>query len=85
MDREKQDGLYVRVGRDGTIVSRPSSVRLETAREAFERARRFGQFTRQLSEDSTYVSYDYDRIRQLLNALFATLETGPEKTKRSAS
>jgi AbiV family abortive infection protein len=85
IDREKQDGLYVRIGRDGSVVTTPTSVRPEAAQEALERARRFGQLARQLLADDTGGLLDYGRIKEALNALFVSLKTQPEDMKSPTS
>jgi len=73
-DREKQNGLYVRIGSDGSIASTPDLVRPEAAKEAIERARRFGRLVMQLLEDDTGGLLDYDRIKAAFTALFETLK-----------
>jgi AbiV family abortive infection protein len=72
-DRDKQDGLYVRVARDGTVVTTPECVRPEVAQEAFERARRFGYLARQLLKGDFRSLTHYDRVKETISALFADL------------
>jgi hypothetical protein len=81
LDREKQDGLYVKLGRDGTLVSTPTSVRREVASEALERAKRFERLLRQLLNDDTGGLLDYDRIKEVFTLLFES----PKSEKADAS
>jgi hypothetical protein len=75
LDREKQDALYVRLSRAGEVVCSPVSVSVDTARDAFDRAKRFGEVVRQLFEGNTGSLLDYEEIESAFKALFA--DNGP--------
>lgn len=85
LDREKQDGLYVRIGRDGSVASTPSTTRPQTATEALDRARRFAGLARQLLAGDAGGLFQYERIREAVKTLFASLERETENAERPTS
>ena len=74
LDREKQDGLYVGIGRDGTVSSSPGSVSWDAARDAIGRAHRFVRLCKQLENNDTRGLLDYGRISSAFAALFQSLK-----------
>jgi AbiV family abortive infection protein len=57
IDAEKQDAIYVRVGRSGEVVSTPIRITSDTAETGLERAKRIGD---QLRPDSGSLGLPYD-------------------------
>lgn len=72
LDREKQDALYVRLGRDGQVVSIPSKVKHDDAKTAMENANRMRSFVRYML-DRNVGGIEYNKIESAFKAAFATL------------
>lgn len=68
-DRLKQDALYVRVGKDGRVVSTPNSCRLEDTKAEEDRACRYSWLVQSALEGGSQ-TYRYDRIVKALKLLF---------------
>lgn len=69
-DASKQDALYVRVGRDGSVASVPDAS-AEIATAEYKRGRRFGQTVEELIESGRTSSVDWPPVREILRLLFA--------------
>ncbi len=69
-DDEKQDGLYVKVGRDGSVVSTPRAFRKDAAKEARERGKRLASFVGQALAGDTRGLIDYERIVNATKVVF---------------
>jgi hypothetical protein len=70
-DEEKQDGLYVRVGRDGSIASTPASITPDEAMRARNRAQRLASFADSVLEKNTEHLIGFDRVVAALTAICA--------------
>lgn len=68
-DRLKQDALYVRIGKDGRVVSTPDSCSLEDTKKEEDRAGRYYALVRGALEGGGQ-NYRYDRIVKALKFLF---------------
>jgi hypothetical protein len=71
-DRMKQDALYVRIGRDGRVISTPAKITSASATEEIARAKRYGSFVRYLLPEPGGSSITYSKLRKFLSALFGT-------------
>lgn len=69
-DRIKQDALYVRVGRDGSIVSVPTEVTHERANEEYTKADRYKWFVKSVIADKERDSRRYKKVRETMRVLF---------------
>lgn len=69
-DRQKQDALYVRVGKDGRVLSKPDQTKKSEALEEEERAGRYGGLVISALEGGKQ-SYRYDKTIAALKMLFA--------------
>jgi AbiV family abortive infection protein len=78
LDARKQDALYVRLGKNGNVASRPTRVSEQDATEAAERADRFRSFAGSLV-DGKPVGLDYELIRETFRAAFEGLEHASSK------
>ncbi len=73
VDREKQDALYVRLSKSGRVVGTPTSVSPDTAKEARERAKRFGDLVESMIGGSP-VGWDYEKLEKIMRLVFQDLE-----------
>lgn len=64
VDRQKQDALYVRLGRDGSVASIPSGGTYDTVQAERDRARRMSQVTQDILGGEPYPALDYDKIEK---------------------
>jgi AbiV family abortive infection protein len=71
-DQVKQDALYVRIGRDGGVISNPTKITSVVANEEIERAKRYASFLRSLFTESKNASITYSKVRKFLSAIFET-------------
>jgi AbiV family abortive infection protein len=67
-DRRKQDALYVRLGADGGVASRPTATKAEVRAE-LDRAKRFDWCVRSVLEDRLW-GFDDDEVRQAFRSAF---------------
>lgn len=68
-DRRKQDALYVRVGRDGSVCNTPHAISEDETRDEFERARRYRSFL-DSTLDGNASSHRYKKAMAALKILF---------------
>lgn len=68
-DREKQDALYVRIGRDGRAASLPEHISLSKTKAELERADRYKTLI-QSALDGGSQSYRYNKVIAALRLLF---------------
>lgn len=78
LDRIKQNALYVRIGRDGQVISTPDSIKTRDAVEAIRTAYRFHRFVSGVVENKNHYSRDHlDWLKKMLKCLFtAPVRTG---------
>lgn len=69
-DRLKQDALYVRLGRDGQVLSVPGEVISEDADAENKRAHRYRSSVESLSRQGDSRSAFYEKLQQGLKAIF---------------
>jgi AbiV family abortive infection protein len=79
IDQEKQDALYVRLGREGHAVGSPTSVRYEDAKAAMETAGRMKSFVKSLIEEKVS-DPDYEKTEGAFKVAFASLTNGETKS-----
>lgn len=72
-DRVKQDQLYVRLARDGSVASVPRGMTGETAKMERDRASRLAALTEAVLAGDAYPALDYDKIEDVFRALFASV------------
>ena len=73
LDREKQDALYVRLGREGHVARNPAQVKYEEAKAAMEVADRMRFFAKYLLSQNAGSGRDYEKIESAFKAAFASL------------
>lgn len=73
LDREKQDALYVRLGREGHVASVPTKTKFEEAKAAVDIADRMRFFVKCLLSNNTGFGRDYEKIESAFKAVFASL------------
>src|SRR3989344_5074219 len=69
-DRIKQDALYVRLGRDGSVASMPTTVTQASVDEEYEKASRYSRFVISVVRDGAHNSTAYKKVRETLKILF---------------
>jgi AbiV family abortive infection protein len=69
-DKAKQDALYVRIGRDGSLVRTPQSVTAESAEHEIAKAKQYQWSTESLIVKDRLPSPMFDKVRHALKALF---------------
>lgn len=69
-DKVKQDALYVRIGRDGSLARTPQSVTVEDAEREMKKAQRYRWSIYSLTADDRSRSLMFDKVRDALKALF---------------
>jgi hypothetical protein len=69
-DRRKQDALYVRIGKDGRVLSIPASTRKDETTEEEERAGRYGDLVRSALQGDGG-NHRYEKTVAALKCLFA--------------
>lgn len=70
LDQEKQDALYVRIGRGGRVAASPESVTAERVRQELERGRRFARLVEGVLQRDVTFSIDYEEITATFAAVF---------------
>jgi AbiV family abortive infection protein len=73
LDREKQDALYVRLGREGHVVKTPAEVKHEDAKAAMEIAGRMRYFVKYLLGRGSVSDMEYEKIESVFKEVFANL------------
>ena len=73
LDREKQDALYVLLGRDGHVGKTPAQVRYEEAKAAMEVADRMRSFVKFLLSQNAGSGRDFEKIEAAFKSAFASL------------
>ncbi|MGO9245361.1 MAG: AbiV family abortive infection protein [Verrucomicrobiia bacterium] len=71
VDRTKQTALYVKIGRDGSVSTRPAAVRSSHVEKELKRCERFLDLAREISSGYVFMAKDYAALRQILSAVFA--------------
>jgi AbiV family abortive infection protein len=80
LDREKQDALYVRLGRNGQVAKIPTQIKTEEVNAALKVAERLRYFAKGLlSRDG--VGIEYEKIETAFKAVFADF-SGTNQTER---
>jgi len=69
-DALKQDALYVRLSKDGRVISTPNSVSSESAEVEIERAKQYRGFVRAMIKDGWRESIFHNRVREAFTILF---------------
>lgn len=69
LDRWKQDALYVRLGRNGTVAHIPNTTR-DVFRGAFQKAERIGRTLESLLKYHDLVVPEFDTLQSVLKTLF---------------
>jgi hypothetical protein len=72
-DKEKQDSLYVRVGRTGAVCNRPKETDCEAIKAAVERSQRLRSFLARLLEYGGF-GIELKRLKRNLEIMFADQE-----------
>lgn len=65
LDREKQDALYVRLGREGHVAKTPAQVKHEDAKAAMDIAGRMRYFVKLMLADNDVAGMEYDEIESV--------------------
>lgn len=85
LDREKQDALYVRLGRTGEIASTPVRYTREMVDKELERGKRLAQLVEQTLERELSSIIDYEEVTTAFKALFSSIESKTEDNTESNS
>jgi len=70
LDVTKQDALYVRLGKDGSVVSTPQEIGEEDAVVEYDRGKRFERFMDEIVQFRTPAGLDYERVKNAFEILF---------------
>ncbi len=90
IDGQKQDSLYVRLWKDGSVASRPEAFSITRPRlvDDMEKARRFATVVEQLLDNDGFVALDWSKVEDAFRAVFTDLSTDNKgdsrKLERSA-
>jgi len=71
-DRLKQDAIYVRLAGDGGVAPTHAEFTRERIRTERDRADRLARLTEGVLSGEAYPGLDYDKVEELLRALFAS-------------
>jgi AbiV family abortive infection protein len=71
VDRTKQTALYVKIGRDGSVSTRPTVVRSSHVEKELERCERFLDLAREIGNGYVLMAKDYAALKKILSAVFA--------------
>lgn len=86
VDRTKQTALYVEIGRDGSVSTRPAAVRPFQVERELERCKRFLDLAREIGAGYVLMAKDYTLLKQILSAVFGPAVTSePESQTPSGS
>jgi len=69
IDRSKQDALYVRLGRDGSVANVPHGATYESVKSERDRANRMLRLAESVLDGEEYPALDYDKVE----AIFLTV------------
>ncbi|MGH8546789.1 MAG: hypothetical protein ACREX3_24890 [Gammaproteobacteria bacterium] len=69
-ERERQDLIYVRLGKDGTAAHHPKESRVPDFYEQKERANRMAQLAQSLIEEDRGLALDWKKIEEIFRTLF---------------
>lgn len=69
-DRIKQDALYVRLGRDGSVASMPTGVTQAGADQEYARVGQYGRLVSSIVRNGGHESTGYEKVRETLRVLF---------------
>lgn len=83
LDREKQDALYVRLGRDGHVAKTPAQVKYEDAKAAMEIAGRMRLFVKYMLANNEVVGMEYDKIESVFKSVFANMAEADKQSLAS--
>ena len=83
LDREKQDALYVRLGREGHVAKTPTQVKYEDAKAAMEIADRMRYFVKFMLAQNEVVGMEYEKIESLFKSVFANLAEADKQSLAS--
>jgi hypothetical protein len=72
-DREKQRALYIEVGKNGAVCSRPEQVQKDIIAQAFDRSKKLGLFLQELLEHGGWRG-QFKRLIENLKVMFASQE-----------
>ena len=72
-DRLKQDTLYVRLGRDGSVANIPHGATYESVHAERERGARIARMAEGVLAGDKFPGLDYDKVEELFLALFESL------------
>ena len=73
LDRIKQDGLYVRLGRNGRVARTPMEMTHADAKEAMAVAGRMRFFVNYILSADKIVDSEYEKIESAIKSAFASL------------
>ena len=71
LDEEKQDALYVRIGRDGRVASHPTRVTKNDLEEAQDKADRFNAFVSRIGQGDAVHDKEFEHVMAILKCLFS--------------
>lgn len=83
LDREKQDALYVRLGRDGHIAKTPAQVKYEDAKAAMQIADRMRYFVKYMLANNEVVGMEFDKIESVFKSVFANMTEADKQSLAS--
>lgn len=72
-DRIKQDALYVRLGRDGSVANYPHGATYESVHIERDRGARIARLAEGVLNGDEFPGLDYDKVEMLFRALFESL------------
>ena len=70
LDKQKQDALYVRIGRDGSLAKAPNALTRQQAEAEIKKAERYRWSIYSLAKDDHYPSYMFQKLQNALKILF---------------
>jgi hypothetical protein len=70
VDKFKQDLIYVRLGRDGSLAHMPEACKLANLFEKQDSTRRMAEIADALITDEKHVGLDWDKVEDMLRFLF---------------
>lgn len=72
-DKIKQDALYVRLGRDGSVANYPHGATYESVQIERDRAARIARLAEGVMNGDEFPGLDYNKVEELFRALFESL------------
>jgi AbiV family abortive infection protein len=73
LDKLKQDALYVRLARDGSVASIPHGATYESVKIERDRADRMVRLAESVLEGEQYPALDFEKVEEIFRRLFETL------------